>query len=491
MQVLEQLPPPRATADSVSLADVISAISYALDITEGQPEGHAAKSCLIAMRIAQELNLAPADRSALFYGTLLKDAGCSSNAAKVCSLFGADDRAIKQSFKINDLTNKAHALGYMVRHVAPDQSPLARAAKLISLVLQPSAGKELIRTRCSRGADIAQKLGFSKQTSDTIRALDEHWNGAGEPYGLRGEEIPLLGRIACLVQTVEVYFSTFGLVAALDMAQARSGKWFDPQLIRALWAFRNDTEFWQAVNGPDPRTILKEWEPEGERILIDDDRLDAIAEGFADIIDAKSPWTSRHSHGVADATVGTLQVLGYAAPEIRYWRRAALLHDIGKLGVSNTILDKPGPLTADEFSQMKKHVDHSRRILRLVPCFNGFANVAAAHHEKLDGSGYSLGLTAAELSTEARVLCVADIFDALSAKRPYRKQHLTLDEVFQIMSREAGTKLCPQAFEALKYSIKHPVPVEPPAAPAKTTIPPISPSEEALLLSLERHTAEL
>ncbi len=139
---------------------------------------------------------------------------------------------------------------------------------------------------------------------------------------------------------------------------------------------------------------------------------------------------------------------------------------------------------------MKKHVDHSRRILRLVPCFNGFANVAAAHHEKLDGSGYSLGLTAAELSTEARVLCVADIFDALSAKRPYRKQHLTLDEVFQIMSREAGTKLCRQAFEAMKYSIDHPEQAEPPAAPAKSTIPPISPSEEALLLSLERHGAQ-
>lgn len=438
---------------TVALADVVAAMSYALDITEGQPEGHSTKSCLIAMRIAQVIGLSDADRSALFYGTLLKDSGCSSNAAKVCSLFGADDREIKQSFKIHDLTNKLHAIRYMVRNVATDRSPLARAAKLMSLVSQPNAGKEMIQTRCSRGADIARKLGFSESSAAIVRALDEHWNGRGEPYGLRGEEIPLLGRIACLAQTVEVYFSTFGLVAALDVARERSGKWFDPNLVRALMSFKSDEGFWSTLDHSDVRASLASCEPQSERKYVDESRLDAIAEGFADVIDAKSPWTSRHSYGVADVTVGILRQLGYSEQRIRLWRRAALLHDIGKLGVSNLILDKPGGLTEDEFAQMRRHADHTRRILNFVPCFRGFANAAAAHHEKLDGSGYSLGLTDEQLSQEAKVLCVADIFDALSAKRPYRNRQLSLDEVFAIMAKEAGPKICPVSFEALRLHV--------------------------------------
>ncbi len=438
------------SATAVNLADVISALSYALDITEGQPEGHAARSCLLAMRIAEAIGLSVPDRTALFYGALLKDAGCSSNAAKVCSLFAADDRSIKQSFKVTDWTSKAESLKYLYRHVAPGRSILGRATTIVALALNASAGKDLIQTRCSRGADIVRKLGFPAETVESIRTLDEHWDGQGEPCGLRGERIPLLGRIMGLAQTVEVYFSTYGLFPAITMAEERSGKWFDPDLVRALSSICDDHAFWSLLNSGDPRAALSEYEPEDNRLLVNGERLEAIADGFADVIDAKSPWTCRHSHGVADATVGILRVLGHSEAEVSYWRLAALLHDIGKLGVSNLILDKPGRLTTDEFVAMQQHVDHTRRILRLVPCFSGFADVAAAHHEKLDGSGYSLGLTADELSTEARVLCVADIFDALSANRPYRPRQLTLDEVLKIMAAEAGPKICPVAFDALR-----------------------------------------
>lgn len=438
---------------SYALADVIAALSFALDITEGQPEGHSTKSCLIAMRIAEVIGLESTDKTALFYACLLKDAGCSSNAAKVCSLFDADDRAIKRSFKIEDLTRKADAFKYMVRKVSPERSVVGRAAKLVAALCQPDAGKEMIQTRCSKGAQIAIKLGFCEKTADAIRALDEHWDGLGEPLGIRGDSIPLLGRIACLAQTVEVYFRTYGLIAALDMAEARSGKWFDPDLVQAFLTLRHDEQLWERVDCPNANDLLVDWEPLEERQFLDEARLDAIAEAFADVIDAKSPWTLRHSFGVADATEGIFRQLGYPESAVRYWRRAALLHDIGKLGVSNLVLDKPGRLTEDEFAQMKKHVDYTRHILRAVPCFRSFADDAAAHHEKLDGSGYSLGLDASSLSAEARVLCVADIYDALSAKRPYRKGQMSLEQVFDIMSEQVEEKLCPIAYEALRLHV--------------------------------------
>jgi response regulator RpfG family c-di-GMP phosphodiesterase len=103
-------------------------------------------------------------------------------------------------------------------------------------------------TRCERGADIARTLGFHDDTVQAIRALDEHWNGAGQPYSLAGEEIPLLARVLGLAQTVEVFFTTYGVDAAYDMAIARRGSWFDPTVVDAFVGCRSDRGFWRALS---------------------------------------------------------------------------------------------------------------------------------------------------------------------------------------------------------------------------------------------------
>jgi HD-GYP domain-containing protein (c-di-GMP phosphodiesterase class II) len=141
--------------------------------------------------------------------------------------------------------------------------------------------------------------------------------------------------------------------------------------------------------------------------------------------------------------------MGFPAEEVRALRRAGLLHDIGKLGVSSRILDKPGGLDAEDWRQMRRHPELTARILGQVEQLRDLAVVAAAHHERLDGSGYHLGLTAAQLSPAARVLAVADVAEALSADRPYRAG-LAPDVVLEIMARDAGPKLDPDAFTALR-----------------------------------------
>ena len=435
----------------VALSEVIAALSYALDITEGQPEGHAARSCLIAMRIAQELQLSPQQKSSLFYGTLLKDAGCSSNAAKVCSLFQADDRLVKKNMKTTEWTSKAKSFQFVVNHAAPEKSVLGRAAQVLKLAMTPeSEGTELVRTRCSRGADIARKFGFDEQTAEIVHGLDEHFDGHGEPDSLQGDQIPLLARIACLAQTLEVFHADYDTEAAIRVANDRSGTWFDPELVRVANSFDGDGEFWNGLQCSDIYHRVAEVEPKELQVLADEDRLDDLAEGFADVVDAKSPWTFHHSQNVADVTVGGLSMLGYSVEEQRYWRRAGLLHDIGKLGVSNMILDKPGRLTDDEFAQVKKHTVYTQKILSRVSCFKDFAEIAAAHHERIDGKGYHLGLSDSQITTEARVMAVADVYDALSAKRPYRNRVLTQDEVFAIIDDGSGTQFCPKAIDAVK-----------------------------------------
>ena len=195
--------------------------------------------------------------------------------------------------------------------------------------------------------------------------------------------------------------------------------------------------------------MIGAFEPEDRVQHADGERLDRVAEAFALIIDAKSPYTGSHSVGVARIAVAVADVLGYGPRELRDLRRAALLHDIGKLGVSNLILDKPGKLDDEEWVQMRRHPELTVRILERVGAFRDLAATAGAHHERLDGRGYHLGLRAEQLNRDARILAVADVCEALTAERPYRAA-MEPDQVRAIMRRDAGTAFCPEALGALE-----------------------------------------
>ena len=436
-------------SSALRLSEILSAMSYALDITEGQPEGHSVRTCLIGMRIAQGAALPPAKRGPLFYSLLLKDLGCSSNAARLCGLFGADDRSLKRNHRLTDWTSPLASMAYALRHAAPEASPMARVLRVASLgAKEQGAGRAMTQTRCDRGAEIAALLGFTDATQDAIRSIDEHWDGRGQPLGLRGDAIPVLGRIVGLAQTVEVFASTFGVEAAMAIAAERRGTWFDPLLVDVVRSFRHDHAFWSSVLGPDPRGLLSAIEPEEQVLMADEATLDVIAQAFARVIDAKSPYTFRHSEGVAELAVAIGQARGFDAGELRDLQRAGLLHDIGKLGISNRILDKPGRLTDVEITQVRLHPHFTQRILERVTAFADIVEIASAHHERLDGKGYHRGRAGADLCRLTRALAVADVCEALTAERPYRAA-LPWDQVLGILRKEAGKGLCPESVEAL------------------------------------------
>lgn len=438
----------------VRMSEVIAALSYALDLTGGQPQGHASRSCLLGMRLARELRFDTDQSSALFYGLLLKDLGCSTNASKICYLFGADDRQAKVASKSVNLLNPLEKFKYAAQNVAPGGSLLTKVGKLAGIAMLGDRGaKELVEMRCERGAKIARDLQLPDATAAAIRALDEHWDGHGHPDNLKGEEIPLLARILGIAQTVEVFVSSHGIDAAYDMAHERRGTWFDPQTVDAFDAIRSDAQFWATFLAEDPRSAVSAVEPMEQTLSVDEAALDRIAYGFAQVIDAKSPWTFRHSEGVSKIATGLAETIGLSTDEVRDVRRAGLLHDVGKLGVSNLILDKPGKLDDTELSAMRKHTGYTLHILEQVAGFRHLASLAASHHERLDGKGYHRGIDASGLSTAARILGVADVYEALTAKRPYR-QDLTDEAVMDIMTRNVlSGGLCPAIFDALKTYI--------------------------------------
>jgi putative nucleotidyltransferase with HDIG domain len=463
----------RVDDNAVRLSDVLAGLSYALDLTEGQRPGHSVRSCLIGMRIAEVINLPRDARSALFYALLMKDLGCSSNAARFAALFGSNDHDLKTNLKHIDWSHALKSFQFVIRNAAPGASLLKRAWRVLAVLSNgPEGARSVVRTRCERGADIARQLGLSDATAEAIRALDEHWDGHGQPYRLSGDAIPLYARILGLAQTVEVFFTEYGVLTAYDMAIARRGTWFEPRLVDALLSIRTDVAFWRDLGSCDDLAALQLVEPRDRVMLADEDELDQIAEAFAWVIDAKSPWTYRHSHGVADMAMAIGRTLGLPLFELRALRRAALLHDLGKLSVSNLILDKPEKLTDAEFAVMRRHPHHTFEILNRLSCFRSLAEDASAHHERLDGGGYHRGCRATDLTRRARILSVADICDALRGSRPYRPG-LPPERVLDIMDRQVGTALdaeCVAAMRTVLLASPMPDPIEVPAARVVPTL---------------------
>jgi HD-GYP domain-containing protein (c-di-GMP phosphodiesterase class II) len=374
-----------AARAQIRVSQVIAALSYALDLSEGKRSGHAARTCVLGMRLASELHLIPDDQSALYYALMLKDVGASAN------------------------------------------------------------GLRLGRSR--RGAEIARALPVPPATAQAIDAIDARFDGAGPLDNRAGDDIPLLARIVALCETVEPALARDGDAAALDVARRRSGTWLDPRLVE-LAASVLSGGFRSHLNGRDIRRVVATLEPSDIRVAADDQRLDSIAEGFAHVVDARSPFTGRHSRRVADYAIEIARIIGCTPGQIRSLGRAALLHDIGKLGLRQSIMEKPGKLTPDEFAEVRLHTTYTRAILWRVPAFREFADLAASHHERLDGRGYHRGLSGAQLGTLVRILCVADQFEALTADRPYRRA-MSQAEALNVLRQDAGSGLCPNILAGL------------------------------------------
>ena len=440
---------------TIALAELVAAFSYALDLTEGQPAGHCVRACWIGSHIGRALGLPARNRDDLYYTLLLKDLGCSSNAARICELYQADDLAFKAGYKTvaTGLAATIHFIAARTATAAP--APLHRRAAAIGNIFANGdrIAQELTVARCTRGADIARSLRFSPAVSAGIYHLDEHWDGSGRPDALRGDEIPLASRIALLAQVVDVFHTHAGRAAAIDEVRRRSGSWFDPALTAAFAKVAEDEMFWTGLTSPFLDSRLVMLAPIEHLRNVDEDYLDDIAAAFGQVIDAKSAFTAGHSGRVADLAAEIGDAMGVPVARRRWLHRAALLHDVGKLGVSNSILDKPGPLDDREWVKMRDHAVHTQAILGRVGVLADIAPVAAAHHERLDGGGYPLGLKDHQIRRETRIITVCDYYDALSSDRSYRAA-MSPDDALAIITADIGTAVDGDCVEALRAVVR-------------------------------------
>lgn len=445
--------PPLPVVEELSLSSIIGSLSYALDLTEGLPAGHSLRCCWVGMHVGQQLGMDSEALSHLYYTLLLKDAGCSSNAARLFELYGTDDREVKRDFKLVDTESVVRLSQFVLSHTGVGKSLHEKVSRILNLAQNGEQfATEMIATRCERGANIAIQLGFDEEVAAGIRCLDEHWNGNGKPERLSGQAIPLASRIALLSQVVEVFHSAAGKQQVVDEVQKRADTWFDPAVVAAFLAVQQQPGFWEGLSDCKLQQRIEAIEPASKVVRIDEQRLDTIAEAFSQVVDAKSHYTYGHSARVATYAEAVATTLGLPPERVRWLRRGALLHDIGKLGVSNSVLDKPGKLDDSEWDQVKAHAAYSEQILSRLNIFSELAFVAAAHHERLDGKGYPRGLTADRIPLETRIITVADIFDAITAERPYRGP-IPVPAAIEMMEKERGVAIDGDCLDALKQSL--------------------------------------
>lgn len=439
-------------ATEIRLAEIIEALSHALDMTEGQPVGHSIRCCHIGMAIGRQLGLSDRALHDLYFTLLLKDLGCSSNAARICELYLADDLKFKRDFKLVD-GSFPQVLRFVLAHTGMRAGLSERFRGLVNILKNGSEiATSLIQTRCERGADIARQMRFSESVAQGILDLDEHFDGGGKPLGKSGNDIHIFARIALMAQVIDIYFLDSGPEAAVAEVLKRSGGWFDPAVVDAFLRSASEARFWTDLVRPDIERLVLDAEPGREAVYADDDYLDDIAAGFARVIDAKSPYTAGHSERVALFSDMIAEQLDMQPAQRRQLKRAALLHDIGKLGVSNAVLDKPGRLKGDEWEQMKRHAEYSQAILSRIAAFADVAKIGGSHHEKLDGTGYPRGLRGDEIAFDVRIVATADVFDALTADRPYRAA-LPVAKAFEILWETAGRHHDASCINALERAL--------------------------------------
>ena len=434
------------------LSEILGAFSYALDLTEGQPAGHSIRACWIGTQVAMALGMNGEELRDIYYAVLLKDLGCSANAARVSEMFAGDDRELKHDFKL--IGPQPEDFGdFIASGVGVGATPAVREQALCNLV--QNGGEimtDIMATRCSRGADIARQLRFSEDVAQAIAHLDEHWDGSGLPLGIAGSDIHLGGRIALLAQVADVFYSARGKDAALAEVRNRAGSWLDPELCAIFEKLSGASGFWEELALDDLPEQLWALEPAAQYVTVDEDYLDDISFAFGRVIDAKSPYTAGHSERVGMIADKIAEHLAMDEQGRRVLRRAAILHDVGKLGVSSAILEKPGKLDAEEWQIMQSHAAHTTNILGQIGVMSDMAMIAGSHHERLDGKGYPLGLDERSIAMESRIITVADIYDALTTDRPYRKA-MSTEKAMAILQSEVGVAVDPRCFEALQFVV--------------------------------------
>jgi HD-GYP domain-containing protein (c-di-GMP phosphodiesterase class II) len=441
--------------------EVVAAFSLAADLGLGQPMEHTLRSCLIATRFADELDLDKGERESIYWVSLLAMVGCTADSFELREVFGDDIELRRGMYDIGP--SELAAGRYFLSRAGSDGGPLRRARAGAGLALTGMRViTETLVADCQVTGRFAERLGFGEAVSDPLQQKFARWDGKGVPRGLAGEDIALAARMLGMAWRLEAEQRVRGVDAALELAERHAGATLDPNLVAALTPAMPgvfaalDEASWEAVVAEEP-----------PRARLTGSDFDTALEALGDFADLKSPWFAGHSREVAELAEAAGWRLELSEPDVTLLRRAALVHSVGRSGVPNTVWDKPGTLTVSERERMQLYPYFTDRILRRGS-LTQLADVASASQERLDGSGYPRGLSGGAIPMTGRVLAAADAYQAMCEARPHRPA-MSAEEAAKELRTEAGEgRLDGEAAEAVLGASGH-RPRRRPSAPADLT----------------------
>lgn len=403
--------------DGVRAAELVGVLSLATDLGIGVPLEYGLESSLFAMRLADRLGVHGETASQTYYASLLFYVGCTATAGVAAEVFGDDDALTTYATPVR-FGSRPEMLAGMLRAVAPpDGGPLLRTVQLARGV--PKLVREfkgVVATTCEVARTLSGRLGLPADVAGLFAYIGERWDGKGDPGRARGEEIPLPVRIVHVARDAAFQRMLGGVDHAACVVRDRAGGAFDPEVAVLLADEAGDIldlapgSAWQETLACEP----------ARRLLLDGEAVDDALAAMGDFADLASPYLVGHSAGVARLATAAGQRWGLGAGDLAVVRRAALVHDLGRVAVPVRIWDQAAPLTPDDWEHVRLHAYHGERVLGRSPFLGAVAPVATFHHERLDGSGYHRGVPAAGLSPPARLLAAADAYHAMTEPRPHR-----------------------------------------------------------------------
>jgi HD-GYP domain-containing protein (c-di-GMP phosphodiesterase class II) len=440
--------------DRVRLAELVAALSLGVDLGFGQPMEHVLRQSLIALRIAERVGLGDPGRVTVYYTALLVNVGCHTDAHEQAKWFG-DDIALKSTKYDHGLRSARGAIATFRR--LGSGHPLVRRFR-IGVEFAMGGHRDfdrMVEHHAAIAGAFAEQLTLTGEVREAVGAAYEQWDGKGWPGVLRGEDVPAAARIAQLAEFVEVAYRVGGVAEARAVARRQRGRQFDPGLCDLIvdeadliLSGLDEVGTWQAVIGAEPALM----------VTLSGEEIDAALEAVADFIDLKSPYLLGHTGALAALAGSAAVELGMSADDARTVRRAALVSGFGRLGVSNAIWDKPGPLGPGEWERVRMHPYLTERMLHDSTALAPLGAIAAQIRERLDGSGYPRGLSATDITRPARVLAAADAYQAMREPRAHRPARSSDEAAAELRAEVTAGRLDSDAVHAVLAVAGHRVP---------------------------------
>ena len=401
--------------DRICAADVMAVLSLATDLAHGSDFEHGLRSTLFAMRLAERLDVDRRTASQTYYACLLLYVGCTADAHRAAEVFDDSFETLGTYSEPLKYGSPRKSFGGLLAGVAP----MICAAAITQTL--PKAGREeadVFAAACEVACMLSDRLGLPPTVSALFAHVFERWDGEGAVGQVKGEEIPLPIRIAHVAHDADIQRVLGGTEHAAAVVQSRAGGAFDPAIVARfvedapeIMALDDDTSAWDEVLAGEP----------GPRLALEGEAIDRALAAMGDFADLPSPFLVGNSGAVARLASAAARRCGLEVNEAIALRRAALVHDLGRVAVPVRIWQKRGPLTPGEWEKVRLHPYHSERVLCHAPILAAIAPVASAHHERLDGSGYHRGAVASSLTRPARLLAAADAYQAMTQPRPHRE----------------------------------------------------------------------